>query len=190
MSPTTQVQAQTESLLTAEQFLALPDEGRVTELVNGSVIELPPTGFRHGYVCANIVALLREFVWAHPLGRVVGNDAGVVTGRNPDTVRGPDVTFFSFERLPKEQTPEGYPAVAPDLVFEVRSSSDRLSDMYGKVGEYLKAGVKVVCLVDPDKATVMVYPGEEFPRLLGANDELTLPEVLPNFRVPVRRLFE
>lgn len=76
------------------------------------------------------------------------------------------------------------------MVFEVRSPSDRMSDLYTKVSEYIKAGVKVVCLIDPDKATVLVYPGEEFPRLLGANDELTLPEVLPDFRIAVRQLFE
>ena len=99
------------------------------------------------------------------------------------------MAYYSFERVPKGPLPKGY-WPAPDLVFEVRSPSDRLSDMYGKVGEYRNAGVKVVCLVDPDKATVIVYPGEEFHRMLGANDELTLPEVLPDFRVPVRRLFE
>lgn len=187
MSPVTQ--AQTGPLLTAEQYAELPDDGRPTELVRGRVVEMPRPFSDHGYYCLNIGSLLRDHVRTKDLGRVVSNDSGVVTERGPDTVRGPDVAFYSYERVPKGPLPKGY-WPAPELVFEVRSPSDRMSDLYAKVSEYIKAGVKVVCLVDPDKATVMVYPGEEFPRLLGANDELTLPEVLPDFRIPVRQLFE
>lgn len=187
MSPVTQ--AQTDPLFTAEQYADLPDDGRVTELVRGKVVEMSRPVSDHGYYCGNIGGILREHVRTRDLGRMVCNDSGVVTERTPDSVRGPDVAFYSYERVPKGPLPKGY-WPAPELVFEVRSPSDRMSDLYAKVSEYIKAGVKVVCLVDPDKATVMVYPGEEFPRLLGANDELTLPEVLPDFRIPVRQLFE
>jgi Uma2 family endonuclease len=187
MSPVTQIQPDT--LLTAEQYAELPDDGRFTELVKGKVVEMSRPRPEHGYYCANIVSALQEHVRPRDLGRVVSNDSGVVTAHGPDTVRGPDVAYYSYERVPRGPLPKGY-WPAPELVFEVRSPSDRLSDMYGKVGEYLNAGVKVVCLVDPDKATVIVYPGEEFHRMLGTSDDLALPEVLPDFRVPVRQLFE
>jgi Uma2 family endonuclease len=187
MSPVTQTHPDT--LLTAEQYAELPDDGRHTELVRGKVVEMSRPKPEHGYYCLNIGSLLREHVRSRDLGRVVSNDSGVITTRGPDSVRGPDVAFYSYERVPKGPLPKGY-WPAPDLVFEVRSPSDRLSDLYEKVTEYIKAGVKVVCLVEPDKETVLVYPGEEFLRMLGANDELTLPEVLPDFRVPVRQLFE
>ena len=35
------------------------------------------------------------------LGRVVTNDSGIVTQRDPDTVRGADVAYYSYARLPK-----------------------------------------------------------------------------------------
>ncbi|HET6575817.1 MAG TPA: Uma2 family endonuclease [Fimbriiglobus sp.] len=189
MSPATQAQPQSETLLTAEQYAGLPDDGRATELVKGKVVDMPSPKPEHGYYCANIVSALQEHVRPRDLGRVVSNDSGVVTTRGPDSVRGPDVAYYSYERVPKGPLPKGY-WPAPELVFEVRSPSDRLSDLYAKISEYIKAGVKVVCLVDPDKATVLIYPGEEFLRMLGATDDLTLSEVLPEFRVPVRQLFE
>lgn len=178
------------ALLTAEQFAALPDDGRITELVKGVVIEMPSPSFQHCEVCANVAGELRQYVKSRQLGRVVSNDAGVVTERDPDSVRGADVAYFSFERLPKSVTPDPYPEVAPELVFEVRSPSDRTGALMTKVGEYLNGGVKVVCVVDPEKQTVSIHTKDEPARVLTAADELTLPEVFPDFRVAVRAFFE
>ena len=63
----------------------------------------------------------RQFCDEHNLGHVVSNDSGVVTERDPDTVRGADVAFYSYGRVPPGPFPRGYLAVAPELVFEVRS---------------------------------------------------------------------
>lgn len=177
-------------LLTAEQFAALPDDGRIIELVKGVVIEMPPPSFRYCEVCANIAGELRQYVKARQLGRVVSNDAGIVTDRDPDSVRGADVAYFSYERLPRTVRPDPYPEVAPELVFEVRSPSDRTRALMAKVLEYLDAGVKVVCVVDPEREVVSAHTDDEFARVLNAADELTLPEVFPDFRVAVRSFFE
>src|SRR5688572_15241507 len=156
MSPTTQAPTPSEVLITAEQFHAMPDDGRRTELVRGRIVEVPPTFFRHGYSCATIARVLGEFVHRHQLGWVIGNDAGVIIERNPDTVRGPDVGYFSYSRLPKDQMPEGYPPGAPELVFEVLSPSDRKSAITAKVGEYHLAGVLAVCVLDPETGILAV----------------------------------
>jgi hypothetical protein len=50
--------------------------------------------------------------------------------------------------------------------------------------------VLVVCVLDPDTESVGVYPQNELPRRLTIDEELTLPEVFPDFRAPVRRFFE
>ena len=80
---------------------------------------------RHGQICARIVYLLERFQEDHPLGHVVSNDCGVVTEHNPDTVRGADVAFYSYGRVPPGPLPRGYLTVVPELVFEVRSPTDR-----------------------------------------------------------------
>ncbi|MBX9581408.1 MAG: Uma2 family endonuclease [Gemmataceae bacterium] len=187
---TTATAAPPEVLLTAEEYAALPDGGRHTELVRGRVIEMPQPTFRHGVLCNRVGRLLGNFVEERGLGWVLNNDSGVVTERDPDTVRGADIAYFSFAKIPKGQEPEKYPSVAPELVFEVRSPSDRWSAVGAKADEYLTAGVRVVCVLDPDTESVGVYTADEFPRRLTADDELTLPEVFPDFRVPVRRFFD
>jgi Uma2 family endonuclease len=152
-----------EKILTAEQYLALPDDGRRTELVRGRIVEMPPPNFRPGVFCNRIGRLLGNFVEDRKLGWVINNDAGGITRREPDSVRGPDVAYFSYSRVPKDQPPEGHPSVAPELVFEVRSPSDRWSAITGKVAEYLTAGVLVVCVLDPETESVGIYTQNEFP---------------------------
>ena len=148
-------------------------------------------GAEHGEVCGNAHAFVREVVKANNLGRVFINDTFVRTGTNPDTYRGADVCFVSYTRWPKEQPrPKGPLEIAPDLVVEVRSPTDRWGDIQIKVGEYLNAGVTVVVVLDPQTESASVHRQNELHQLVHNGDDLTLPDVLPGFRVPVRRFFE
>ena len=106
--------AQTQTpFLSADEFWRLPDNGQPRELVRGRIVMMSRPGFRHGWLCNRIGCLLGEFVNARQLGYVVNNDSGVITEEDPDTVRGPDVAYYSYERVPKDQPPpEGYPEVA------------------------------------------------------------------------------
>ncbi len=176
------------ALYTAEEYAALPDDGRLTELVKGEIVEMPSPTPSHGYVCGNIYWAVRSYVQPRDLGRVVTNDSGVITERGPDTMRGPDVAFYSYDRVPRGPLPAGY-WPAPELAVEVRSPSERTSNVLAKVSEYLAAGVTEVWLVEPADTTVMVY-SEEFNRAFGLGDEVTSPKLFPDLRIPVRSLFE
>jgi Uma2 family endonuclease len=178
-----------EALLTAEEFYRLPDDGRRTELVRGKVVEMPPTGKRHGKTCAWIAHLLITHAVEHDCGTVMSNDAGVVTERDPDSVRAPDLSFFSYDRLPKDDDSDGYAEVVPNVVFEVRSPSERWKAVLRKVNEYIEGGALAVCIVDPDECKVYVFRPDAPVSELSVADELLLPEIPPGFRVPVARLF-
>jgi Uma2 family endonuclease len=182
--------ATTETFLTAEEFFLLPDDGRRTQLVRGRIATMNMPGFRHGEICARIIHLLSTYLDEHRLGRVTGNDSGVVTERDPDSVRGADVAYYSFERLPKGKHPQGYSEVQPELVFEVRSPSDRWAEVLEKVAEYLKAGVSIVCAVEPDDQTVTVYSPDRPEFTLTVDQELRDIGFLPGFSMPVARIFE
>jgi len=177
-------------LLTAEEYLRLPDNGRLTELVKGIVVEMSQPTPRHGEVCMNSGYLLRRFLDDQPLGRVVSNDAGIITERGPDTVREADIAYYSYQRIPLGPLPIGYVDVAPDLVIEVRSPSDRWSAIHKKASEYLEAGVSLVCVLDEATGTAQLYPPDQPSRIVAADGELDLSEVLPGFRMPLRRFFE
>ena len=177
-------------LMTAEEYLRLPDNGVPTELVRGRIVKMNRPFTAHGYFMISIASLLRTYVVQHDHGRVVGGDAGIVTQRDPDTVRGPDVAYYSFERVPRGPIPMGGYWPAPDLVFEVRSPDDRWKQIHHKIGEYLDAGVLTVVVVDPAVQTVHVFSADRPVETLHVDDDLALEDILPGFRVAVRKLFE
>jgi Uma2 family endonuclease len=176
-------------LMTAEEFFARHGDER-KELVRGVVEETEIPGFEHGAVVMVIALELGMYLRQHPTGRLAGNDTFVLLRRNPDLVRGADLAYISYERLPKEDRPRGFLNVMPELVCEVRSPSDTWTNVIGKVLEYLEAGVGIVLVFDPPSKSVSVYRPETRQDLFEMEDELTLPDLFPELRIPVRNFFQ
>jgi Uma2 family endonuclease len=176
------------SLITAEQFETMDGEFP-RDLVRGEIVLMPPPGAVHGHVCGNVVFTLES--WARPIdaGIVTANDSAVVTERNPDSVRGCDVAFTCWEKLPDRKVPVGAYRVPPDLVVEVQSPSDRWSDVMAKVGEYLELGVTEVWVVDPEDRSVDVFRDDRKPARLSNDEVLKCPDVLPGFECAVSEFF-
>lgn len=182
--------ATAEKLMTAEEYARIAaDIDGPTELVRGRMIVMNPPHMAHGYWCIQFATILKTFVKTHDLGRVVRNDGGIQTEHDPDTVRGADVAYYSYSRVPRGPLPKGY-WPAPDLAVEVRSTNDRWKTLVKKAGEYLEAGVLNVVIVEPEKQTIHVYSPDRETEILTIDQSLTLPESLPGFSVAVREVFE
>ena len=149
-------------------------------------------GRRHGEVAGEISFVLTGFVRANDLGRMFCNDTYVKIEERPDgrdTLRGSDVDFYSYDRLPGDaEVPDDYLELAPELVFEVRSPTDRIGPIRRKAAEYLSAGVLLVVWVEPQRARLRLFDaaGE---RELPADATFECPDILPGFAVPVAALF-
>jgi Uma2 family endonuclease len=178
-----------ESLMTADQFMELPDDGRSLELVRGKVVEMSPTRLTHGIVCSNLVWALTDYGKRSGLGYSLCNDFAVKTTATPDTIRGADVAYYSYARMPREGADE-LPKIPPDLVAEVVSPGDRRGEILTKVGEYLEVGVLVVWVVYPKAKKVLLYRGDEHDPLSFEESATVenLPE-LPGFRCAVADFF-
>ena len=178
------------TLLTADDLLKLPPfEGR-RELVQGELSEMTPPTPLHGEICAEIVFLIRQQLEGNAAGKVFAGDVGYTLGRDPDTVRGPDVSFVRHERLPGGVSPaRGFFDLAPDLAIEVLSPNDRPGYVQAKVSDYLTAGTALVWVVDPARRKVTVYDGEGGVQVLGEDQQLDGGAVLPGFKTPVGRFF-
>lgn len=153
--------------MTAEEYVRITPSDVPTELVRGEIVEMNRPGFRHGRTCHRASLLIGNFVDAHDLGHVLTNDSSVITERNPDTVRGPDVWFVGYDKLPKDaEEPDGYLEIVPDLVFEVLSpfrgavsfqSSCRRTGEGGGVSRCRRSGR--VCARSLEQDSPSVLPG-------------------------------
>ncbi len=183
--------ATAQSVMTADEYAALPDpHGYPTELVKGCLVTMVPPMPRHGEICARVSYIVQRHLDDHPIGRVLINDSGVITERDPDTVRGADIAYYSFDRVPQGPLSMSLLLVPPEIVFEVRSPNERWGKLHLKVAEYLNVGVLAVCVVDDDTRSLHVFRDNQPMRVFKAGDEFSLPDILGDFRVQVQRFFE
>lgn len=179
---------ETKKIVTADELLAMSSKGRY-ELTEGRLIEMSPPGSEHGLIANTINYFVTDFVRRKKLGKVFAAETGFRLSRNPDTVRAPDVAFVSSARMPGK-LPKGYLDLAPDLVVEVVSPSDDADDIQLKIKEWLDAGAKMVCCVYPSPRQVVVYRSLRDVRVLTDTDTLVGDDVLPDFSLPVKEIFE
>ena len=179
-----------QKLLTAEDLMRLDGQGVRGELIRGVLCETMPTGHEHGKIVLKLGAKLVNFVDPTKLGTVVGSDSGVWLERDPDTVREPDIAYFSAEKISPDARVTGYAEVVPDLVVEVASPNDSRSEINDKALMWLRYGVRLVWVVHPDTQTVDQYREGQPVRTLTAASNLDGSDVLPGFTCAVGDLFD
>lgn len=175
-------------MATADQLLAMPDDGFRYELVKGELRRMAPAGFEHGAIGMRLVTRLGTHVEAADLGVVLGPDTGYRIGSEPDTVRAPDVSFVRRARVAEEGLPKGYWTGAPDIAVEVISPGDTYSEVESKVEEWLDAGTRLVVVLNPRSSTATVYRSRSEVVRLPQSDDLDLRDVVPGFTCPVADL--
>ncbi len=177
-------------LLTADDLLRLSSTGVRGELIRGVLCETMPTGMEHGTIVTNLVFLLASFIKPRKLGSLTASDSGVWLERDPDTVREPDIAYFSAARIPPDQRVTGYAEVAPDLAVEVASPGDSRQELHDKALMWLSYGVRLVWVVHPATRTVDAHRAGGDVATLTDGDVLDGLDALPGFSCTLRDLFD
>ncbi|MGH7419632.1 MAG: Uma2 family endonuclease [Candidatus Rokuibacteriota bacterium] len=170
------------ALITADELLRLSIPDKRVELVRGTLVVREPPGFRHGRVAMDLAARLADHVRTQGLGQVCAAETGFRLSTAPDTVRAPDIAFVSRARLPDPEL-VGYAPLAPDLVVEVLSPTDRPGEVLAKVADWLNAGSRLVWVVDPERRLARVYRQDGSEARLNTEDDLSGEDVVPGFSV-------
>ena len=153
-------------LLSAEDLLVLPDDGRMYELVEGRLVRMAPGGGEASLLGVRVSAALLPFVEAHNLGVVTGADGTFILSQpgEPDTALVPDVAVIRSEPVPPRTAPEYARAwrLAPDLVVEIASPTQSRRALAAKAHRYLAAGVRLIWVIWPNDRQVDVWrPGDD-----------------------------
>ena len=168
------------------------------ELREGKIIIMSPSDIVSSEIGARLIAQLSIYMYNHNLsGRILESSAGFRLS-NGDLLA-PDVSFVSRERLKK--SPRSYASVMPELIVEIKSSSDRIRELEEKIAVFLSQGVQVGILINPDTHTVSVYrssglsedtegsPAISQKTMLHDADTLTIPELFPGWEMPIASLW-
>jgi Uma2 family endonuclease len=168
--------------MTADELLKLPRGEMRYELVEGELRTMSPSGARHGRVAAEIVGSLIAHMKRQRTGAVYSSETGFRISRQPDTVRAPDAAFVRSDRV---SDTAGFFDGPPDAAFEVVSTGDTYIDE--KTLAWLRAGTKVVIVVDPRTKTARVHRAGS---ASNAEDVIEIKDVIAGWRLPLAELFE
>lgn len=174
-------------LMTAAELLDSDIPSKATELIRGRLVVREPPGAWHGMIAARLTVRLGQHAYAHGAGEVIAQDTGFLIARDPDTVRAPDVAFVSSARVAAIGR-HGYAPIAPDLAVEILSPGDAPGEVLEKVADWLRAGARLVWVIDPRHNVAQVHRSEGTISIVVEDGALDGEDVLPGFSCRLREI--
>jgi Uma2 family endonuclease len=164
--------------LTLEEFLQLPETKPASEYIDGQILQKPMPQGKHSTLQGELVTRINAVVkpqrmaLAFPELRCTFGDRSIV----------PDVSIFRWDRIPTDE--DGSIAnvfpLCPDWVIEILSPEQRPTRVTSNILHCLKYGCQIGWLIDPEDASILVYPVGQQPESLEHNLDI-LP--VPNFAI-------
>lgn len=182
-----------ESRLADEQkrrrhFYKIVEENKKMEFINGEIVFHSPVKLQHNDATFLLGMLLKAFVNKNKLGFVGVEKIMISLTRNDYE---PDICFFNkgkAQNFKRKQVQ--FPA--PDFVVEVLSDSTAKNDRETKFQDYAAHGIGEYWIVDAEAQTIEQYflKDEQYELLLKAKDGSIESVVLPDFKIPIRAIFD
>ena len=140
-------------VLTYEDYVALPNDGKRYEILEGELTVTPAPSTKHQTASVNLLVLLSQYIKEHNLGKLFHAPIDLIL--ESTSVLQPDLLFVSKARQSNitERAIEG----APDLIVEILSPTTNRTDRVTKAQIYARHGVPVYWIVDPDREAIEIY---------------------------------
>ena len=173
-----------------ERLATVNRDLRLERTAAGELIVNPPTGWETGE--RNFSLTVQFGIWRNGLnepGKAFDSSTGFTLPNG--AIYSPDLSWISQKRWDTLQPEDKgtYPKICPDFVVELRSNSDAIKSLQGKMKEYMENGARLGWLIDPKRERVEVYRANKAVEILSRPDELSGESVLPGFLLNLRRIW-
>ena len=170
-----------------EALLSLNEELRFEVDEAGRLIIMGSGAWVSSTRAAKIITQVQ--IWADAAGGEVSGEMGYFRvgelGR-----RAPDVSWTSPERIPEMGAETKGPGeVVPDLIVEIRSPSDSLTQLQQKLEMWITRGARLAWLIDPDHTTAHIYRPGQPPEVLTKPQSLSGEDIAPGLTVDLTRIW-
>ena len=178
--------------LTDDQFVRLCSDNRdfrIEMSARGELIIMSPTFPETGRKNAKITQRLAN--WTEQDGSGVCFDSNSEFTLPNGAKRAPDGSWIPksrWDKLPKEEKEEKFTEICPDFVIELRSVSDRLSDVEEKMQEYIANGSQLGWLLDPAGNRATIYRPGQPPQRIDSPTIISGDPILPGFNFDFREI--
>lgn len=176
-----------QSQLSLEEFLALPDDDVAYELIDGQAVSKMSPKFFHSTVQKALLILLDQ--WCEGRGRVYAEWAVALKRQGKDWVPAPDLLYISYERLPADWIRDEACPIPCELAIEIISPGQTFGELTAKATDYLAAGVPRVWIVDTQARSITVFYPDAPPQTCTGLMPLADP-ILPELQLTPEQIFQ
>lgn len=175
--------------ITLAEFLQLPETKPASEYINGKIIQKPMPQGKHSTIQGELVTTINTTVkpgkiaLAFPELRCTFGERSIV----------PDIAVFAWERIPLDEKGNIANAfnIYPDWTIEILSSQQKTTQVTRNILHCLNHGTSLGWLIDPEECNVIVYPQQQQPIFLEAEqDILPVPPLASNLQLTLGQLFD
>ena len=170
-------------VLTYDDYVALPSDGKRYEIHDGKLSVAPAPTFRHQQILTRLLRALCDHVDTNNLGEVVPAPITVVL--MDTSIVEPDIIYIANDRM-SIVSARGTVDGAPTLAIEILSPSTARSDRQTKRQLFERYGVPFYWIVDPDARAIDVFHAVggtyESARHFAGNELIDLPP-FPGLRI-------
>jgi Uma2 family endonuclease len=176
-----------KTLLSLEEYMALPEDGNKYELDQGELVIMPAPKATHTRIIRRINRSVSAYVDEHHIGEVYSEGGYLLTREPENIIRQPDVSFLSAGRV--NVLEREYFAGAPELAVEVVSPGNQAEELDIKVNQYLAYGSKEVWVVYPKTRSILIHQAGGRVRKLIAEDTITS-DLFPGWSARIADFFD
>lgn len=176
--------------LTVDDYLLMPDHGRLLQLIDGDFIMAPSPSLKHQEVTRNIEFEFAKFLEKNPIGKILNAPIDYYVDKY-DVVQ-PDLVYISKEkyRILFEKGIKN----TPDLIIEIISKGTENIDKNLKKDLYWRAGVKEYWIVNIEEKSIEVFKinseGYKLKKIYrNENKDKIKPDILPGLIINLEKVF-
>ncbi len=173
--------------MTLEQFLRLPEAKPALEYADGMVVQKVSPKTTHSVLQGDLYTHLRAHGRRTKRGRPYPELRCTFGGRSIV----PDLAFFARGRIPRNKRGRRIEDVflAPDLAIEIISRGQTVKALSARATRCQDNGVRECWVIQPTKDRVYVFRPGQPTEILDVGDTLSDSGVLPEFALPLKKLF-
>ncbi|PYS52581.1 MAG: hypothetical protein DMG13_15730 [Acidobacteria bacterium] len=177
--------------LTDDQYFRLCSDNRdlrIEMTAQGDLIIMSPTNPDTGRKNAKITQRLAN--WTEQDGTGVCFDSSAEFRLPNGAKRSPDGAWIPksrWNRFTKEEK-QRFTEICPDFVIELRSPSDRVTEVQEKLEEYVANGSKLGWLLDPIESRATIYRPGQPPQRIDNPAIISGDPILPGFNFDFREI--
>jgi Uma2 family endonuclease len=184
----TTIQPAEAKKFTVADLIAMPDDDKRYELIDGEIIEMGTSSLKHSVLGAWLIFTLMTYIQAHQPGGLISGADGTYR-LDDDNVRVPDISYITAANLVNIPAGSVFTPFAPDFAIEIKSPSQSTAFMRRRARQYIQAGTRLVWVIDFEDQSVLVHrPGHPIEQF-AEEDVLDGGDILPGLTIRLADLF-